>query len=49
MAQIEREGKVRFGDAALYISEEGISKARDEARMPATTLIKLSCEPEEGL
>lgn len=30
MAQIEREGKVRFGDAALYITEEGISKAREE-------------------
>lgn len=30
MAQIERDGTVRFGDAAIYISEEGISKARDQ-------------------
>lgn len=27
--QIEREGSVRFGDAALYILEEGIGAARD--------------------
>lgn len=26
--RIQREGKVRFGDAALYIAEEGISAAR---------------------
>jgi len=28
--RIQRTGIIRFGDAALYISEEGISKARDQ-------------------